>query len=176
MTISSRDSWLITLFSLAYNCAAAKPTSLASPTGSANTTWLLYSGTYTATKINPLLIFGFDGSSSMFVAIDDVSVIDTTNPSAQLLASPSFENSSSTATGWTIWCSSTCGANWGGNVTTNGCRTGKCFASGCSGGGTDYLGQVFPAIISHTYNISFWSQRIRFGTIVSTVTLYAGII
>lgn len=168
------------MFSVAYNCAAAKPTSIASPSGNANTTWLSYSAFYTANKTNPILIFGFDASSVIYLVIDDVSVVDTTNSSVQLLTNPSFENSTSGPTRWTAWCTSSCNAGTAGNVTNSGCRTGMCYKSGCNGGtaNVDYLGQAFSAVIGRTYNITFWSQRVRFSTTMgaSTATLYAGII
>lgn len=165
-------------FSLAYNCSSAKSTSIANPNGNGNTTWVLYTGTYTANKTNPTLIFGFDANSAMFILLDDVSVVDTTNSSAQLLTNPSFETSLSGATGWTPWCTSSCGGN-GGNVTTAGCRSGRCYRSLCSGANAvDYLGQAFSAVIGRTYNITFWSQRVRFstGSPGSPATLYAGVI
>ena len=116
----------------------------------------------------------------MYLVIDDVSVVDTTNSSVQLLTNPSFENSTSGPTGWTVWCASTCNTGTAGNVTNSVCRTGTCYKSGCSGGAgnVDYLGQAFSAVIGRTYNITFWSQRVRFSATspTSVATLYAGII
>ena len=132
---------------------------------------------YTATKTAPILIFGFDATMSMYIAIDDVSVVDIAFPTIELLNNPSFENSSIDATGWTDWCTYTCSFGSAGEVTTTACHSGKCYASGCHGVGTDYLGQGFPAVIGRTYSISFWFQRVRFSTFSSSaVTLYVGIV
>jgi hypothetical protein len=152
------------------------PTSLAELTGNANTSWVSSICNYTATRTAPILIFGFDASSAMYIALDDVSVVDIAFPSIELLNNPSFQNSSSGPTGWTQWCSYTCGSGTAGNVTSTGCRTGRCYASKCNSGGLDYIGQAFAATIGRTYNISFWSQRVRFlSTPNNPVTLYAGI-
>lgn len=163
-------------FSIAYNCGASKPSSLTSPSGNANTTWIQFISTYTATKTNPVLIFGIDGATSIFVLLDDVSVVDTSNPSVELLNNPSFENSLSSAIGWTAWCASSCSNGTAGNVTINGCRSGICYTGSCNGGGVDYLAQRFPAIFGRAYNISFWYQRVRTASGSASVTLYAGII
>lgn len=151
---------------------------MANPNGNTNTTWLRYTNTWTATKTNPILIFGFDGNSAMFLAIDDVSVVDITNSSMQLLTNPGFENSTSAPTGWTAWCSSSCGGSSAGVVVNSGCRTNRCYRSGCNNGGADYLGQAFSAVVGRTYNITFWSQRVRFSSSSSSsvATLYVGII
>lgn len=112
----------------------------------------------------------------MFIVLDDASIVHTANPSVQLLANPSFETSASGPVGWTAWCSTSCGGTSGGNVTGSGCRTGRCYRSGCNGGFVDYLGQGFPAVIGQIYNITFWAQHVRFSTGGSAATLYAGII
>ena len=144
-------------------------------TGNPNTTWTSFSTSWIANRTNPMLIFGFDASSSVYFLLDDVSVIDT-NTSVQLLTNPSFENSSASAVGWTPWCGSTCSAGTAGSVTNIGCRTGRCFAGECGGGSVDYIAQAFSAVIGRRYNITFWYQRIKFGTSATTVTLYCGIV
>lgn len=123
-----------------------------------------------------MLIFGFDGSSSVYFLLDDVSVVDNMNTSVQLLTNPSFNNSLSGPIGWSPWCSQTCMAGTTGNVTSIGCRSGRCYKGACGGGGIDYLVQSFSAIIGRTYNISFWYQRVKFGGSMTAVILYAGII
>ena len=162
-------------FSSAYTCGG-KPMSLVNISGNPSTTWLPVTTTWTANRTNPMLIFGFDGSSSVYFSLDDVSVVDNMNTSVQLLTNPSFDNSSSGAIGWTPWCSQTCTGGTGGNVSSSGCRTSTCYRGACGGGGTDYLVQAFSAIIARTYNITFWYQRVKFGGSGSAVTLYAGII
>lgn len=163
-------------FSIAYNCGASKPSSLGAPSGNANTTWTQFINTYTATKTNPVLMFGIDGATSIFALLDDVSVVDTSNPSVELLNNPSFESSLSSTIGWTTWCASSCSSGTAGNVTVNGCRSGICYSGSCNGGGVDYLAQRFSAIVGRTYNISFWTQRIRTASGSASVTVYAGII
>ena len=151
--------------------------SLANSSGIVNTTWVPFTQTWIADKTNPILIFGFDASTSVYITLDDVSVVDTTNSSIELLMNPSFENSTSRPTGCTAWCTSTCGTGSAGNVTSSGCRTSRCYKSGCNNGGIDYLGQAFSAMIGRTYNITFWSQRVRYSASNNlTVVFYAGII
>ena len=96
--------------------------------GNANTAWIQFISTYTATKTNPLV---------------------------ELLSNPSFESSLSIATGWTAWCASSCRDGTAGNITINGCRSGICYIDSCNGGGVDYFAQRFPAIIGRAYNIFF---------------------
>ena len=143
--------------------------------GNPNTTWTSYTASWVANRTNPMIIFGFDASTSIYLLLDDVSVVDT-NTSVQLLTNPSFENSSASAAGWTPWCGSTCTAGTSGNVTSVGCRTGRCYIGACGGGGVDYVAQAFPAVIGRTYNITFWYQRIKFAVSASIVTLYCGIV
>lgn len=114
----------------------------------------------------------------MYVSIDDVSITSNANPTIQLLNNPDFENSSSSAVGWTPWCRSTCTAGLLGNVSSVGCRTSRCYVSGCGGAGAEeYLGQTFSATIGQTYNISFWFQRVKFNnSAVVTARFSAGIV
>ena len=160
---------------LVYNCAPAAPASLTTVSGSGNTTWVQYTYNYTANKTNATLMFAVDGYTTVYIAVDDVSIVDTANPSVQLLENPSFENSTSVATGWNIWCSETCVNGGAGTIITSGCRTSNCYRSYCAGGGKDYLLQSFSTIISHIYTISFWTQRVRFGA-TTTVYLYVGVV
>jgi len=107
-------------------------------------------------------MFGVDASVEMYIMLDDISVVNTANPSFEILNNPSFANSSTALTGWTVWCSNTCGSGSGGNVTSGtSCRTDNCYKSHCNSGGTDYLVQSFSAVVGQTYNISFWFQRGR---------------
>ena len=163
-------------FSAAYTCGG-KPMSLLNISGNANTTWLPFTTTWTANRTNPMLIFGFDASSSVYFIIDDVSIVDNMNTSVQLLTNPSFDNSSSGPIGWIPWCSQTCTDGTAGNVSSSGCRTSRCYIGACGGAsGVEYLVQAFPTIIGRTYNITFWYQRVKFGVSGGVVTLYAGII
>ena len=149
---------------------------MANITGSTNTTWTQYSYSYTAVSTAPRLVFGFDAANNIYIALDDVSVVDTASSLVELLANPSFENSSTTATGWSTSCTTSCMGSSSAAVITSGCRTNNCLKSLCYGGGVDYIGQVFSAVVSHVYNITFWTQRVITGGAASAVILYAGII
>jgi hypothetical protein len=108
--------------------------------------------------------------------LDDISVVDTASPSVQLLENPSFENSSTTLIDWTVWCGNTCSGGTQGTIVTGGnCLSGNCYRSQCTGtNGVDSLVQIFPAVVGHTYTVSFYFRRqvLWFG---STVILYVGI-
>jgi hypothetical protein len=146
--------------------------------GTAVTDWTQYAYNYTANETVPMVTFGVDASSSMYILVDDTSVVDMTDSSVQLLNNPSFDNSSTTPpVGWDTWCSGSCISGYGGTVVTSGCRTGNCYKSQCRPGGThDYLVQNFPATMGRTYNISFWFRRVNATNGGGTATLYVGII
>lgn len=104
-------------------------------------------------------MFGFQNENNRKYYLDTVSIVDSSAPSIQLLKNPGFENSTTIATDWVQWCTSTCGG-FSGNVTfgTN-CylSTGNCFVDNCyATSGIDFLGQSFPTIAGHRYSISFW--------------------
>lgn len=113
----------------------------------------------------------------MYIALDDVSVVNIAFPSIQLVRNPSFENSSSTPVGWTRWCASECSPGTAGSVEDDCCRTNRCFLSECGGGGVEFIAQGFAATIGQVYNISFWTQRVRYSSSsMSAVNLYVGIL
>lgn len=114
---------------------------------------------------------------SIYIALDDVSVIDVAFPAIQLLRNPSFENSSSSPVGWNRWCTDECSSGSEGSVDDDGCRSNRCFISQCRGGGVEYLAQGFSAIIGRIYTISMWVQRVRINLLSnSAVVLHVGII
>ncbi len=114
----------------------------------------------------PTLVFGFLNGASAYSYLDDVSVVDTSAPSIQLLINPSFENSTSSLTGWGSWCATVanCGTGFPGQVTSSSCHTGNCYYDHCHNPDFDYLLQSFPATIGHIYTISFWYQTTGSGT------------
>jgi hypothetical protein len=115
----------------------------------------------------PTLIFGFSNANLGYNYLDDVSVVDNSAPSIQLLNNPSFENSTTTLTGWTTWCGNTtyCGVGFPGQVVANNsCHSGNCYYDHCRTN-YDYLAQSFSATIGHIYTISFWLQQTGTGTI-----------
>ena len=71
------------------------------------------------------------------------------------LTNPSFESSPSNATGWVVWCSSTC-SGYVGSISSTGCYSGRCFKSQCyASSGIEFIGQSFSAIVGMRYSISF---------------------
>jgi hypothetical protein len=111
------------------------------------------------------LVFAFYNGASDYTYLDDVSVVDNSAPSIQLLKNPSFENSTTNLTGWTTWCATTAicfstGNGFPGQVLANisACHTGNCYIDHCHNN-YDYLVQSFSATIGHIYTISFWLQQ-----------------
>ncbi len=142
--------------------------------GTANNSWTEYSFNYTANETSPTLMFGFASASHVYIALDNVSVVDTANSSVQLLVNPNFADLALNLTGWTIMCSISCTGVTGGTIITTNCLADNCFRSECTTG-HEYLVQSFSATVGHTYNISFWSQRVKYGG-GGSATLYVGIL
>ncbi len=134
--------------------------------------WTQFAYNYTAISTNPLLVFAFANGGSDYSYLDDVSVVDNSAPSIQLLNNPSFESSTTNLTGWTSWCSSTgnCGVGNTGQVTNSTCHTGNCYMDHCHNN-YDFLAQSFLATMGDTYTISFWLQQ----TGTTTLKFYANI-
>jgi hypothetical protein len=121
-------------------------------------------------------MFGFASVIHVYLALDNVSVVDTANLSVELLVNPNFANLTLNLTGWTIMCSTSCTGGTGGTIITTNCLADNCFRSECNSG-HEYLVQSFPATVGHTYNISFWSQRVKYlNTGSGAATLYVGIL
>jgi hypothetical protein len=125
----------------------------------------------------PILIFGFSITSTGYNYLDDVSVVDSSAPSIELLNNPSFENSTLNITGWTTWCGNTtqCGGGGGfpGRIITNSsCHSGYCYFDRCRTN-YDYLSQSFNATIGTVYTISFWYQQVF---VAGTMKFYAEIL
>jgi hypothetical protein len=140
------------------SCTVTPNSNLLYKAGS-TTPWTQYSFSHTAATAAPTLVFGFSNGGADYNYLDDVSVVDTSAPSIQLLQNPSFENSTSTLTGWVTWCASACGSGSQGQVTTTGCYSGNCYVDHCQNN-YDYLAQSFSATIGHTYTISFWLYQV----------------
>jgi hypothetical protein len=119
-------------------------------------------------------MFGFmcDNNRKHAWFLDDVSIVDSTVTSIQLLQNPSFSNSTTALTGWTQYCTSTCpNGNAGKVVTGSNCSSTNCYVDHCYGTGTnviDFLSQTFSAIIGHVYTISFKIIDYGSGTTTST--------
>jgi hypothetical protein len=154
------------------SCSAAPGATLLSSTTAI--AWTLFAYNYTAISTVPTLVFGFSSGLSGYSYLDDVSVVDNSAPSIQLLRNPSFENSTSTLTGWTTWCAtaSVCGSGFPGTIINNSsCHSGNCYIDHCHQPSYDYLLQSFSATIGHTYTISFWLQQTGTTTIKFSATV-----
>ena len=120
--------------------------------------WTQYSHNFTTLTTRPLLVFGFETESARDFILDDVSVVQVGAPSIELLRNPSFENSTTTLNGWSLWCSASCSGT-GANITSgSNCHgsSGKCFLDNCAGSGISFLGQSFFAIINQSYTLTYW--------------------
>ena len=122
--------------------------------------WTFYSFNYTATRSSHTLSFTVHGGgASETTYLDNVSVVDRSVPSTEVLHNPSFENSTSIPTSWSSWCSSSCTKSGDGyEIVNSGCEPSSgsyCIRNHCKDG-YDFLGQSFSTIIGHVYKISFW--------------------
>jgi hypothetical protein len=125
---------------------------------SATFPWTRYSHNLTTLTARPVLVFGFETENGRDFFLDDVSIVDVSAPNIELLQNPSFENSTTTLNGWSLWCSISCGGT-GANITSgSNCHnsSGKCFQDNCSGSGISFLGQSFWAVINQVYTITYW--------------------
>ncbi len=149
------------------SCTAVPSANLYNRTNGTNG-WTRFAYNYTAISTMSTLEFGFSTGTSVYMYLDDVSVVDNNASSIQLLVNPSFENSTTNLIGWTAWCatSANCGTGVPGQVLANSsCHTGNCYTDHCHQPSYDYLVQSFPATIGGTYTISFWLQIVGSGTI-----------
>ncbi|CAF4697704.1 unnamed protein product [Rotaria socialis] len=127
--------------------------------GSAPTTYTLYTHGFTAAGSSATLSFimtGDSGPAFHYWLLDTVSVNDTVN-NANILVNGGF--STGTLTGWTQYCATN--ANCGGTgtkygqLTTSTCQTGSyCYVDKCDN--YDYLIQSFTTKIGNYYIISFY--------------------
>ncbi|CAF2153946.1 unnamed protein product [Rotaria magnacalcarata] len=95
--------------------------------------------------------------------MDNISTVDTTAPSVELLSNPSFEDSTTSIPSWVTWCSSHCQFGTSGQIVSGGgcyLGTGNCFVSSCLGGGIEFLGHYFLLHLALfiTYHLWFHSQ------------------
>lgn len=145
---------------VAPTCSSSGHGTFASLNLSTPSSWTRYSLNYTAVTKMPILIFGFQTEPARIYYLDDVSVVDVNAPTIELLDNPSFENSTTSLTGWTLWCFTSCGSspNRVANVTSgSNCylSTGNCFEDNCPTSGINFLAQSFSATIGHIYTISY---------------------
>ncbi|CAF1948315.1 unnamed protein product, partial [Rotaria magnacalcarata] len=160
-----------------YSGNSFSSTPLFSKSGTSPSYWTEYSFNYVAATTTPILIFSFTTDLNSNYFLGDVSVTLISSPSIQLLANPNFDNSTTIATDWLVWCAYTCTGGAGAQVTwgTN-CylSIGNCFLVDCPDTGSGaivYLGQSFSATIGSTYKIDFW-LRIAYGGGSTSSTLF----
>jgi hypothetical protein len=138
--------------------------------------WTQYQYNCTANTTFSTILFGFiedpGGGAQRYWFLDDVSVVDVTNTSVQLLQNPSFDNSTTALTGWTQYCTSVCPVGQAGRVITgSNCTSTNCYMDHCYGGGpntVDFLSQTFPTTIGHVYTFSFWIMTMGSGPTMQT--------
>ena len=129
---------------------------------SSPSTWTKITLSYTANYTNPVLYFSIQTAAGTYHYLDDVSVVDTTAVTLELLDNPSFDNATAFA-GWDQWCASTCTPTGNGApgqiISGVTCHSPpyNCFQIECVNAANIYLiSQPFAAILGHTYTISFW--------------------
>ncbi len=157
-------------FIVAPSCTAVPTTSLVNRTTA--TSWTMFAYNYTAVSTMPILMFGFTSGTNSYILLDSVSVVDNSASSVEILNNPGFDNSTTNATGWATWCSTSCGAGFPARILTNNtCRAGSCILDRCRNPNYDYLYQPFPTMIGRTYTISFWVQLVGFSTMRFTANI-----
>lgn len=115
-------------------------------------------------------MFGFKNENNREYYFDEASVTNVAAPGVQLLSNPSFENSTTSATGWVVWCSSTCSGVVGIIVSGSNCYlgSGRCFKNGCyASSGIEFIGQTVFTTVGNIYTISF---RLNLGGSGTTAT------
>jgi hypothetical protein len=179
--ISNNNRWVTAILKYLFFCInhILVPSCTATPGGnllsktSGALPWTLFAYNYTPISTIPTLVFAFAVGSSDYNYLDDVSVVDNSAPSIQLLQNPNFQNSTTTPTGWTQWCATVanCGTGFPGTIISNSsCYTNNCYIDHCHTN-YDYLVQSFSATIGHTYTISFWLQQVG----ATTLKFYANV-
>lgn len=86
-------------------------------------------------------------------------------PGTELLLNPSFEDSSSTISDWSVWCQSGCTSEPARIVTNSNCylNTGNCVESRCDTGSVETLTQSISTIPGNKYTISFQLRQVISG-------------
>ncbi|CAF2847340.1 unnamed protein product [Rotaria sp. Silwood2] len=164
-TSTTTDTTTTTTTETTTRCSSHGHGNLGLLSGYASSSWTSYSNTYTATKSEHILIFGFKAAINRTWLMDEVSVVDNAAPSVQLLNNANFEDSNTSISGWTQWCSSHCHYGTSGQlISGTDCYSGvgNCFSDSCLGPGIDFLGQYFTSTPGSTYTISF--QMLLTGT------------
>ena len=102
-------------------------------------------------------MFGLKPDNDDKFYLDDVSVVNLNAVGTELLLNPSFEDSSSTITDWSVWCQSGCTSEPARIVTNANCylNTGNCVESRCANTNIETLAQSISAIPGDKYTISF---------------------
>ena len=143
--------------SIATICTSIGRGNLGLLTGYASSSWTDYSYTFTASKTEHFLIFGFEAEFNRSWLMDNTSLIENVPPFSEILQNPDFELSNTSLPGWHQWCASYC--HWGTSgqvISGSDCDvdSGNCFRSSCLGPGTDFIGQAFAANPGSNYTVS----------------------
>ena len=158
---------LFDLYSLKFDCTHVLTATICTSTGRGNlglltgyasSLWTDYSYTFTASKTEQFLIFGFEAAINRSWLMDNTSLIEEVSPFSEILQNPDFELSNTSILGWQQWCASYC--HWGTSgrvISEPDCYlgSGNCFQSSCLGPGTDFIGQSFVANPGSNYTVSF---------------------
>lgn len=141
---------------IATACVANYTGALSIRNGNPGYGWTLFNDTYVANSTQPTLIFSFENDNQRKWWLDGVSVVDVNASNTQLLQNPSFDNSSSIATGWTTTqgCCYSNATSIVSTVCTDGtyCLYFYCGPENAFG----FLTQTFAAVVGHTYAISYY--------------------
>lgn len=130
---------------------------LAHLSGTSPSQWISYSYSYTATATTSTVFFGFEADLAHVFILDEVSIMDTSAPSLELLNNPSFEDSTMKATSWNEPCHSGCTREIASGSECSGGALGKCLKVSCPNGNPSkfILSQSIQTILGKTYTISF---------------------
>lgn len=102
-------------------------------------------------------MFGLKSDTNDKFYLDEVSVVDFNAPGTELLMNPSFEDSTSSITDWSVWCDSGCSSEPVQIATNSNCYVdpGNCIESRCDDVNVETLVQTFTTTPGEIYTISF---------------------
>ncbi len=126
------------------------------------TSYTRYSTSFVANQARTVLTFVFRHDPGFF-AFDDVTMVDQSSPSVNLVRNPGFESTSAgyDPAGWSGFVQS--GITYQGVVATSladlGPNSGANFWADGATGGYDGLDQTLATIVGHTYDVGFFLSQ-----------------
>jgi hypothetical protein len=145
--------------------AIASPSNVGPPAGAIldlagdpiSSSFTLYTVDFTAGVADTDITFAFRNDPA-YTAMDDVSVVDLTNPAGNLIVNGGFETGD--LTGWTY--DNVYGASYGGGVASGGCSLLGIYDGSyewCDGATQAYdaIDQVIPTTVGDVYQVSFYT-------------------